>query len=459
MQINKEETGHLAARIKIRVEEGDYLAKVEEKLKDQRKKASVPGFRAGKVPTGMIKRMYGKSLMIDEINTLLSEQLSTYLEENELSILGYPLANTDEAPIQDWDAQKDFEFWFDIGLAPEIKAELENIKGHTLYQIEAEDEKVENYIKDLQRRLGEQTNPEVSEAGDVLKGLFTEVDENGEAVVDGISNDSSLAIDYVKEDESKAKFIGLNVGDSIVFNPTTAINHVGEIAAMLNIKREIAETLESDFRFTLTDISRMEPADLNAAFFAKVFPGEEELDEAAFRARIKTELEKSFEREAETHFFNEAVTNLMETEEFPLPEEFLKRWLIVNSKAEMSQEELLEQFPAFLRSMRWQLLQDTLLGKHNISVEDKEIRKHIQSYFQRQFMLPPDAEADQDEELDPRLAPVIDSVMSNTEEVNKIKDQLIDEKMIQLFLDQVPHESKKLPYDDFLKLVTESNKK
>lgn len=452
MQITREDTGHLSARLRITVEEKDYSEKVEKQLKDYRRKAKVPGFRPGMAPAGMIRRTYGKSFLVEEVNTLLSESIADYLRDQELNILGHPLAVSEGAPELDWDNPKDFEFWFDLGLAPEVKADLENLSPVDYYDIQADDEQVDRYVTDLQRRFGNRVNPEESAAGDILKGMFIELNTDGEPRDEGISKESSLSLDFVKDEGIQAMLTGMKPGDSVVFNPLKATDHAGEVASMLDIPRERAETLEEDYRFTLTEITRVEPAAMDQDFFQKVFPTEEIADENAFREKVRSEISRSLSREAETHFFNDTLKVLMEEDRFDLPEDFLKRWLMHNSKREIGPEEVDQQFPAFLKSMRWQILHENLMEKYGIRVGTNDIRMHIQSYFQRQFGFP----GADDGGLDASLAPIIDSVMKNEEEVEKIHDQIAEDRLISLFLEKVPQNRKTVAYEEFIRIVKEA---
>jgi len=455
MQISQEETGLLTARIKVVIEEADYAGDVEEQLRELRRKSSIPGFRPGKVPAGMIKRMYGKSVLLEKVNKLLSDGITGYIQENKLDILGSPLGVDEGSPRIDWDLQKDFEFWFDIGLTPEAEPDLGSIEGMKLYRIVPTEDELNSYIADLQRRMGSHIHPEESMEGDILKGLFTELGEDGEALEEGIQHESSLFTDYIKNEEARKRFIGMKAGESLVFNPMQDIAHTGEIASLLGIPKEKAEDIRHDFRFTLTEITRLEPAETGEEFFNKVFPEADIDSEEVFRARVREDLEGSYQGDARNHFFNDALKALIERKDFEIPEDFLKRWLQDNSKTELTEEALENQLPAFLRSMRWQIIQEKLMNRHGLNVTEMDIRLHIQDFFQRQYGLP--VEGSQD--LDPRLAPIIDRVMENEQEVRKISEQISDERLADLFMREVPHETENITYADFVKMVKESREK
>ncbi|HRY99489.1 MAG TPA: trigger factor [Bacteroidales bacterium] len=455
MQITREDTGHLCARVKITIEEKDYSENVEKQLREHRRKARVPGFRPGMAPVGMLKRIYGKSFLVDEVNRLLTDAITNHIKQDKLDIIGHPLAVTDEAPALDWDHPGDYEFWFDLGLLPGINIELESLSPVVFYDIVAGDDQVDKYVEDLSQRFGDKVNPAETQPGDILKGYFVELDETGGRREGGIEKETSLGLDFVKDEEIRSRLTGMKVGDSEVFNPLRATGHAGEVAAMLDIPREEAENLEKEFRFSLLEISRVEKASMDEAFFSRVFPTDPPATEEDFRQRVRDEISRSLSREAETHFFNEALEVLMQEDRFDLPVEFLKRWLVQKSEKEYSPEELEAQLPPLLKSMRWQVLQQYLMEKYNIVISTDDIRLHIQSYFMRQFGFPGGGDGG----INPSLAPIIDNVMKDEEEVGRIHDRLTEDRLVNLFMDKVPQERRNVGYEEFIRIVKEANPK
>jgi trigger factor len=451
-----EETGQLTARIKIRIEEEDFQPKVEAKLRELKRSASMPGFRTGKVPTGMIRRMYEKSVQVEEVDKLLSETLSDYLREKELNILGYPLSNEKESPEVNWE-EKAFEFWFDIGLAPEIDQDLGSIEGLVMYEVKAEGKQVEETIENLRNTHGDEIEVEVSEEKDIIYGTIIELNEAGEIKEDGISHSTTLLPEKVKDEDIRLLFIGLKVDETIVFNPAKAAGgNIYELGSMIGMPAKEAAEVSSDFRFTVNKIARKGTAGMNEAFFLKIFPGEESMDEEAFRQKVREEIEKQLQDQARRYSLAKALDKLVNSEKVPLPEDFLKQWLMRSPKNEMSEEEMEKQFPGFLRSMRYQVLQDNLMDFYEVELTEKDLRLHIQALMRQQFGM---GSEETEEELDPMFEPLIDSILKNKEEVEQFKDQLVEKKFTALLLEKLKFEHQSITASELEKMIIENNKK
>ena len=291
MNITQESTGDLTAVVKIELVKEDYENQVNTVLKDYQRKATMPGFRPGKVPMGMIKKMYGKAVLAEEVNKVISESLQNYLTENEIKTLGHPLPNEDKQEMIDFDSMEKFDFFFDIAMHPEINIELSDKIKMDYYKIKVDDASVEKYFEDLRKRNGTPTNPEKSEEGDLLRGKAVELEE-GKIKEGGVENETTIGVDSIKLKTIQKKFIGKGAGDKIVFNPMKATKNETEVASMLGIDKT-NDALNSDYEFTVENVSRFEPADVNDEFYATVFPDQQFKDEAEFRARLAVELEKS----------------------------------------------------------------------------------------------------------------------------------------------------------------------
>ena len=456
MHTSMEETGQLTARIKIRLEEEDYQPKVESKIKELKRSASMPGFRAGKVPEGMIRRMYEKSVLVEEVDKLLSETLTHYLRDNKLSILGYPLANETDAPDVNWD-EKAFEFWFDIGLSPEIDKDLQGVEGLTMYQVKAEDNEVEETIERLRQDHGEEVEVETAEEKDIVYGTLIELNESGEIKEDGISHHTTLLPEKVKDEDIRALLTGLKVDESIVLNPAKAAGgNIYELGSMIGIPAKEAAENSSDFRFTVTKIARKAKAEMKEDFFLKLFPGEEAMDEDTFRQKVRAAIEEQLQDQAKRFFLTQALDKLVNSERVPLPEEFLRQWLMRSPKNEMSDEEMDKEYPALLRSMRYQVLQDSLMELHGVNVSEKEIRLHIQAMVRQQFGMGNGAP---EEELEPMFASIIDSIIQNKEELDRFKDQVVDRKFTELLLENLKYETSEISSSDFKTMIIENKNK
>ncbi|MEA5109498.1 Trigger factor [bioreactor metagenome] len=446
MNIELQKTGELTATVKIDLSPADYEEKVLKVLKDYQRKAQMPGFRPGKVPFGLTKKMYGQAVTADEINKLLGESLDSFIREQNLDLLGNPLANTGKTPQIDFSEPAEMSFYFDLGLSPQFELKLDGKSGIIYHRIEVSDKIASKYMDDLRRRNGTLTDVEVSEKGDLLKGDFAELDADGNVKPEGIISNGSVNPELFKDETIQALFGGVKVGDVVKFNPMQASGNATDVAAMLGISKEQAETLNAEFNFTVTGISRMIPAEMNAEFFEKIYPGVEIADEAALLEQIKKDAAGSFVGESDKKFFNDAIKYLIESSAIELPDEFLKRWLVDVNQDKLTAEEVEKNYDDYARSMRWQLIENRMIREHNIQVSEEEIRDVFRSYFQR----PGSAEMDEDMKM--RIDGIVDSFMKNKEDVRRINDQLFEQKILTFLKEKIQPEEQAISYEDFAKL-------
>jgi len=453
MNISKENTGDLTATIKVEVAPEDYNEKVEHALKEIQRKTSMKGFRPGKVPFGLVSKMYRKSAMAEEVNKLLSESLNNYLLENKIEVLGYPLAGKDRENKSDFDNDESFEFYFDIGIAPEIGLTLDDKIEVEYNDIEVEDEKVDGYMKEVRQRYGNPVNPEKAEKGDLLRGDIAEVDKEGNPVEGGVTNSTSMSIDFIKDEKVQKQFIGTKVGDKVTFNPLAATGNESETASLLGIKREEREKLEADYSFDITEVSRIEPAEVNKEFFDKVYPADNIETEEAFREKLRGEARDYFQKESDNFFTHEVIEKLVNETEVKLPDEFLKRWLI-ESENKITEDTIEQDYGNYVKAMKQQLIINKIAKDNDIQVDRQHIKDHIKEMYARQFMIDL-----KDEEKSKQLDTLAESVMRNEEEVQKLYDQLFDEKMKELFKSTLKLKKTSIKYDDFIEKVNDHHHK
>lgn len=449
MNITKENTGDLTAKIKIEVASVDYEQQVSNALKEMQKKASLKGFRPGKVPFGLIKKMYRPNVVADEVNKLLSDSLNNFITENKLEILGYPLASKDQESKIDFENESDFEFFFDIGLTPDVKVAIDQTTEVDYYDIKVEDDQVDKYVIDTAQRYGKPFNPETIEKGDLIKGTAEQLDENGEKVEGGVNTDTSLSVDFIKDEIVQNKFIGRKVGDTINFNPLKATENETETASMLSIKKDELDKMNADYAFTITEISRIEAAEVNEELFMKVYPNDAVKTEEDFREKLRQEAKNYFQNETDNFFVHEAMEKLTNDTVVDFPDEFIKRWL-VESDEHVTEETVNEDFEAYKPSLKQQLIIGKIASEYGIKVEVEDIRNHIKDFFAKQYMM--DFE---DEEKSKQLDGIVDSIMKNKEETKKIYDQLFDTQIRKTFKEKLKLNTIEVTYDDFIKKVDE----
>lgn len=449
MNISRENEGKLGAFIKIELSPADYKEKVTKTLKTQQQKAQIKGFRPGKVPFGLVEKMYGKAVLVDEVNKLLSDTLMGYIEENKISVLGHPIPASNKENSMDFENAENFTFWFELGLAPEFEVDLDKINVKN-YEIEISDAMLEDYIKNIRRRHGKVSSPDKAGETDLLGGEIFELDESGEIKEGGLQTKTSIAIDMITLKTIQKKFIGKKIGDEIDFNLSKAFKNNTDIAAMLHIDNEDAAKLTGDFRFRIETITAVEAAELNEDLFKQVYPKEEIKTEAEFREQLRKESAQFYIRETDKKFTNDVIKAIVDGTKIEMPDDFLKRWLLHSSEDNKLTPEIIEQeYDRYAESLKWQIIENKIIGTHNISVSPEDIKKFYKENVLSQYF-PVDGE---DEEMMKRVDMFVDSMLQNKEEVRKIYDMLYENQMTELFKKQVKIKNEKISFDDFVALM------
>lgn len=454
MNIIKEATGELTATLKIQFTEADYSDKVANVLKDHQKKASMPGFRPGKVPFGHIKRLYGKAVMADVVNKLISDSLENHIRDNQINLLGYPLPNLDNNQMIDFDTNTEFEFVFDIGLAPEVNITLDKSIEQDYYKIIAEQETIEKHIEEIRRRFGEEEQVEVSEINDLMYGTFTQLDENGLPLENGHIHSGYIFFDNMKNEEEKMRFVGLNKDSKIEFDPILLAGDAEGAARLLGMKKEEAENIQGKFSFEVTAITRISPAEINAELFEKVYPGFGITEESDFRSKISEEASISVQPSADQIFLNRVAELLIEKADIHLPDTFLKRWIYENNEGKLSMEEIEKDYDAkYARSTRWELIEGKIISENNIRIENSDVKNYIRDSIVNQYF----PFLKNSEELDPRINQLIDRIMNNKDEVRKAYSAIADKRLIELFREKITITEKETTFNEFVELVRKTN--
>lgn len=444
MNIIQENIDELNAVLKVKVVAEDYLPKVETALKDYQKKANIPGFRPGKVPTGMIKKMYGKSIMVDEINKLLNDSLYKYLNENKIEVLGNPLPKADS--VIDWDNQQEFEFLYEMGLAPKFNVELSAKDKFEYHTVKVDDAIVTKYTTDIAKRYGKVEPVEVSGEGDLLNGDFVELDANGEILAGGIFKTGSLFLERIKDEATKKALTGLKKEDKVVLDAQKISDNATELATLLGIEKEAAETLTSKIQFTVKSISRLGAAEINQELFDKIYGPGNVTSEEEFKAKIKDELASMFVNDSERKFYNEVVEYLMNKINFNLPNEFLKRWIVAVNEKPVTAEQIELEFDGYSKGLKWQLIENKIIKENDIKVASEELIAHTKQLILQQFGQMGQAPMS-DEDLDKTAQ----RVLANEEEAKKLYEKLYGQKVMDLFKTKFTLENKEVAYDDFFK--------
>ena len=388
MNIARENLDALNVVLTITFTEEDYAEKVEKALKDYRRKANMPGFRPGQVPMGMIKKMYGKAVLVEEVNKLLSEQLNSYIRDEKLQILGEPLPSDSQQSVIDFDNSTEFSFAFDLGLAPDIKFDFNKELSFNYYEIAPDDAMINKSIQQFADQNGQPLPVDVVESSDNLRGDFAELDSDGNVMENGHTAENVLiALQVVKDQEAIDAFVGANVSQIITIDVAKSFPNEADRAAMLQVEKEALAHLGTKFQFTITSIERFTPHAIDAALFEEAFPGEDIKTEEAFRERMvkltKEKYVQSSDYKLRIDFKKWALENLS----VELPEAFLRRWLkAVNQDNDKLTPEILEkEFPEFIESTKWQLVKDQIFRTAGLDIKAEEMEQEAIAMLASQF--------------------------------------------------------------------------
>ena len=448
MNITKEVEG-LNGVISITIEKADYESTVNSTLKDYRKKANVPGFRPGKVPEGLIKKMYWKAALVDEVNKLIANNLTQYLKDENLNILGEPLPNDEKQPDIDWDKEETFQFFFDIALSPEFDINLTKRNKLSYYKIKVSDEEIDKQVENYANRLGVNEAVEEVTDKDLVRGDFVQLDSEGNEMADGIKMDKVLfAVDRVKDGAVRISLIGNKVGNVVIFDPVKTFENRHEIGHMLNISQEDAEALNSDFKVTIVEILRFKPAEINEEFLTKIFGEESGIKtESAMREFIAKNMEENFEQSSNYKFGLDAKTSLIEKVKMDLPEDFLKRWLKAIDK-ETTAEQLDNDFPEILKDIRWQLISSKIIKDNNIEIKSEDVQNAAKEMARSQFV-----QYGLFNMSDEMLDNYAQEILKKEEDVRQLYRRVETDKVFDLIKSKVAIEEKEVTDKEFMELL------
>lgn len=440
MQITKNEIDALNASLIISLEKEDYASDVEKVLKDYRQKANIPGFRPGKVPMGMIKKMYGTSVLVDEINKKVSHELYNYIYTEKIDILGEPLPSEQEKKVIDWDKDETFDFTFDIAIAPEFEISLSKKDKVKMYDIDPGEELINKYTEGYQKQFGSHIEKDTASENDMLKGDFSDMQENGFVKEDGM-----FLVNTLKTKKAQKLFIGKKVGETIEFKVKDVFKNDTDLKAMLAIDDAQLETLNETLSFTIKNVSEYKNADLNVELFDKVFGEGTVKTEEEFKNKIIEQAKVNLQKDADYKFHIDAKEKLTKKAKFDLPDTFLQRWLIATNK-EITQEQLDKEYPFFQEDMKWQLIKGKIIKDQKIEVDKEELLETAKDYARAQFQMYGSVSIP-----DEYLENFAKEILEKKEESQKITEQYLENKVIAFVKDAVKVESTEIDYDKFSK--------
>lgn len=428
MKISKTSVDDLNVVVRIVIEKQDYEATVNETLKDYRKKANMPGFRKGMVPAGLIKKMYGKSALAEEVNKLLSRELTKYIADENLNILGEPLPSETEKAIINFDSDADFEFVFDLGLSPEIKLEFEKIGKLPYYEITVDNQLIDNQIDGYAKRFGENIAADVVGEKETVLGDFAQLDAEGIVKEGGITSQNvQVAVQLIKDEAVKALFIGTKVGDVLKFNPRVALTNDHEVTHLLKVKDDAIDSVDCEFNFTISTINTFIPAEINETLIKKVYGDDTEVKTIDdMREKIHSEIKSNHLYSSNYKFLVDAKEVLTTAVALKLPEAFLKRWL-VETNEKVTREQIEEEFESFRKDLEWTLIKSKLVKENEIRVEESDIAAMAREMAQMQFL-----QYGMSNVPEEYLNNYANTILQNKEQKQKLAEKKIEDKVLEL---------------------------
>jgi len=438
MNITRENIDALNAVVKVDIEKGDYVDKVEKILSDYRKTANIPGFRKGHVPMGMVKKQYGKAVLVDEVNKLLQDALHKYLTEEKLDVLGNPLPKAQDD--LDWDAD-DFSFEFELGLTPEFDVKLKGKKAITHYNIIADDKMIDDQIVNIQKQYGKIVSKNEVEEADEITGTF--VNEEKE-----INNTTTLTLDKLKGKVNAKKFIGAKVGDVITLKTKGLFSDDHDLMNYLKVPHDDAHGLAIEVDFTITEVNSRELADLDQELFDKLFGKGNVTSVTELKNKIKEDAEKQFVQQSDQKLLNDVTEYLVEDTKFELPAEFLQKWIQTAGEEPLDEVQAKEEYEKSEKAMRYQLIESKLIVDNKLQINFDDLKAYSHEMIKGQM-----AQFGQMNPSEKELDDISARILSNQDEVKRLSEQLTSQKLLAFYKENANLKAKELSYDKFVKEV------
>jgi trigger factor len=448
MNVSFQNIDKVSGLLTVKLGKADYAEKVEKGLKSLRQKVQMPGFRKGMVPMSLVKKMYEKSVVAEEVNKLLSETIYNYIKENNVNILGEPLPNENQ-PATDFETAEEFEFLFDIALAPEFEVAVSADDKVNYYNIEVSDEMVNSQVQMYASRTGKQEKVEAYEDGDMLKGLLAELDENGNTKEGGIQVEAAAMMPkFLKNDEQKAIFANAKVNDVLVFNPATAYEGgEAEMASLLKITKEQAAELKSNFSYQVEEISRFVPGELTQELFDQVLGEGVAKSEEEFRTKIKEGIQAQLVGDSDYKFMVDARQMLTEkVGKLEFPDALLKRVMLLNNQ-EKGEEFVNENYEGSIKELTWHLIKEKLVKANDIKVEQADILEMAKKTTKAQF-----AQYGMMSVPDEVIENYAKEMLKKKEAVENLVNRAVEDKLAAALKAQVTLENKTVSVEEFNKL-------
>ncbi|MAQ69484.1 MAG: hypothetical protein CMD23_00110 [Flavobacteriales bacterium] len=447
MDIIKKKIDVNTLKLTANVKEGDYVSVVENALLDYRKKMTLPGFRAGKVPMSLVKKKYELAIRVEEINKLLSSSIQTYISDQKMSILGNPL------PIEtkiDFLNETDYQFEFEIGLQPKIDlSSAEKLKSD-YWLIKPEKKEIEEYTLSLQKRYGSVQSFDKIDQGDMLSVVLKELESDNNPKVDGVVSETSILVDKIEDKKIRNQFFKLKKSETIILDLHKTFVNEADVLSMLKISKEKFNQINSSFSCTIKDITRLIPAKINSELFKKVYPDQVIKNLKEFQAAIKTELIDRYVIESDRKFFNDSSQIFLDKIKIDFPEKFLKKWLKTNIKKQFTEEEFEKEYQNYLKYLSWQLIENTICIENNIKVTDDKLKDFAKKNVLQQMKNYGSVNLG-DKEIDG----IVTNILKNEKEAEKMMNEVILIELVAYFKSKMKVSKKSTTLNEFIKLANQ----
>ena len=446
-KVVKEDIDQLNAKLSITVEKSDYEQLFSEELVKYRKQAHMKGFRRGKTPMSVVKKMYGKAVLSDVINQSLQKELVDFIKESEGKLLGHPISADNQELVEfDWKELDDYTFTFDLGIAPEF--ELEALSdGHTFtqYVVTVTDEMVDEDLKNARNRSGDRADIEEDiQENDLINLQIKELDENKNIKEDGLSSDFGLLAKDIADENLRKEVLSKKKGDQLELSLLGLEANANHDFVIKNYLRnpEFEGEIPALFQATIDNVSRVQPAEMNETFFTSLFGDENIKDEEAARAKIKEESEKFFNKQSEALLFRALQDYLLEKIELPLPDDFLKRWLLISNEG-LKQEDLEKDYPNFADNLRWTLVKSKIAKKFDVKIEEEDIRNVMRNRVRGYFSSSPYGSDDS------IIENMVDRLMEDQKQIDQVQEEVLSDKIFEAVIPEVKKEEQPVSYEEF----------
>ena len=448
MNITRQEVDAQNAVVIVNIAPADYQGKVNASLEKYRKTAKIPGFRPGNIPMAIIQKQVGKTVLAEELNKLTNDALYRYISEEKLEILGNPIPKAEDGMTGNFDQPENFEFSFEIGYSPSFELPINAKSKFDYATVKIDKDLINKQVEDLRRRYGKLVSSDTVGDRDMVMGKFEEKDADGSVKAEGISHSSTISMEFLENKDGIKALKGKKVNEVLDLDPRNVSKDDKDCASLLGITEEQVAGLSANFQFTIADVKRMEMADLNEELYAKLFADEVKTEEE-LHSRISVDLERMFSEDTDRIFTRNVYNHLVNETKMTFPETFLKRWIRVSSEKPVTEEDIEVEFDAYLKSLKWQLIQTRIFKDNNIQLTNQEVMDFTKSLLignYAQYGLP----APDDQELTETAV----RLLQNKEQVNGIYDRLAEQKLTEFFKTAVNLVKKEVKYDEFIKLAS-----